>query len=113
MTCVRTLELKCSNRGTGVTYSELKFLTGAQRAPNGIGIILSGSGSDGAKGIQAVKQAGGITFAQDESSARFHGMPSSAIRTGCVDFVLNPDNIALEPMSISRHPDFRGTSPGC
>ena len=113
MTCVRTLELKCSNRGTGVTYSELKFLTGAQRAPNAIGIILSGSGSDGAKGIQAVKQAGGITFAQDESSALFYGMPSSAIRTGCVDFVLNPDNIALELMSISRHLDFRGTSPDC
>jgi two-component system CheB/CheR fusion protein len=42
-----------------------------ERGPNAIGIILSGSGSDGAKGIQAVKQAGGITFAQDESSALF------------------------------------------
>jgi two-component system, chemotaxis family, CheB/CheR fusion protein len=80
MTCVRTLELKCSSRGTGVTCSELKFSTGAQRAPNAIGIILSGSGSDGAKYIQAVKQEDGITFAQDESSARFYGMPSSAIR---------------------------------
>jgi CheB methylesterase len=56
---------------------------------------------------------GGITFAQDESSARFYGMPSSAIRTGCVDFILNPDNIALELISISRHPDFRGTNPDC
>ena len=44
---------------------------------------------------------GGITFAQDESSARFHGMPSSAIRTGGVDFILNPDNIALELISMS------------
>jgi CheB methylesterase len=53
-------------------------LTGAQRAPNAIGIIFSGNGSDGAKGIQAVKQAGGITFAQDESSALFYGNASAA-----------------------------------
>jgi two-component system CheB/CheR fusion protein len=75
-----------------------------ERGPNAIGIILSGSGSDGAKGIQAVKQAGGITFAQDESSALFFGMPSSAIRTGCVDFILNPGDIAQELISISRRP---------
>jgi two-component system CheB/CheR fusion protein len=59
-----------------------------KRGSNAIGIILSGSGSDGTKGIQAVKQAGGITFAQDESSSLFYGMPSSAIRTGCVDLFL-------------------------
>ena len=75
-----------------------------QRGSNAIGIILSGSGSDGAKGIQAIKQAGGITFAQDESSALFFVMPSSAIRTGCVDFILNPGDIAQELKSISRHP---------
>jgi two-component system, chemotaxis family, CheB/CheR fusion protein len=78
-----------------------------ERGPNAIGIILSGSGSDGAKGIQAVKQAGGITFAQDESSALFYGMPSSAIRTGCVDFVLNPGAIAQELVRISRYPSKR------
>jgi two-component system, chemotaxis family, CheB/CheR fusion protein len=71
-----------------------------QRGPNVIGIILSGSGSDGAKGIQAVKQAGGITFAQDENSARFFGMPGSAIKTGCVDFILAPGDIAQE---INKH----------
>jgi len=75
-----------------------------QRGSNVIGIVLSGCGSDGAKGIRAIKQAGGITFAQDESSALFFGMPSSAIRTGCVDFILNPGDIAQELISISRHP---------
>jgi two-component system CheB/CheR fusion protein len=75
-----------------------------ERGPNAIGVILSGSGSDGAKGIQAVKQVSGITFAQDESSALFYGMPSSAIRTGCVDFILSPRDIAQELISISRHP---------
>jgi two-component system CheB/CheR fusion protein len=74
-----------------------------QRGSNAIGIILSGSGSDGAKGIQAIKQAGGITFAQDESSALFFGMPSCAIKTGCVDFILNPKEISQELIRISRH----------
>jgi two-component system, chemotaxis family, CheB/CheR fusion protein len=74
-----------------------------QRGSNAIGIILSGSGSDGAKGIQAIKQAGGITFAQDESSALFFGMPSCAIKTGCVDFTLVPKEIAQELIRISRH----------
>jgi two-component system, chemotaxis family, CheB/CheR fusion protein len=78
-----------------------------ERGLNAIGIILSGSGSDGAKGIQAVKQASGITFAQDESSALFYGMPSSAIRTGCVDFILNPAAIAQELIRISRYPSQR------
>jgi two-component system, chemotaxis family, CheB/CheR fusion protein len=84
-----------------------------ERGANAIGIILSGSGTDGAKGIQAVKQAGGITFAQDKSSALFYGMPNSAIRTGCVDFILSPGDIALELINISRHLDFRGTNPDC
>jgi two-component system, chemotaxis family, CheB/CheR fusion protein len=70
--------------------------------PNLIGIILSGSGSDGAKGIQAIKEAGGITFAEEENSASFFGMPSSAIRTGCVDFVLSPRDIARGLVGISR-----------
>ena len=74
-----------------------------QRGPNAIGIILSGNGSDGAKGIQAVKQAGGITFAQEESSALFFGMPGSAIKTGCVAFILVPKEIAQELIRISRH----------
>ena len=74
-----------------------------QRGPNAIGVILSGSGSDGAKGIQAIKQAGGITFAQDDNSALFFGMPNAAIQTGCVDFILVPGEIAQELIRINRH----------
>ena len=81
-----------------------------QKGANAIGIILSGTGSDGAKGIQAIKESGGITFAQDESSARFYGMPRTAIQTGCVDFVLVPGEIAQELVRISRHPYLCGTS---
>jgi two-component system, chemotaxis family, CheB/CheR fusion protein len=86
------------HRPIDVFFHSLAHETG----PDAIGIILSGSGSDGTKGIQAVKQAGGITFAQDESSALFFGMPSSAIRTGCVDFILTPGEMARELISISR-----------
>jgi two-component system CheB/CheR fusion protein len=73
-----------------------------QRGPNVIGIILSGCGSDGTSGIQAIKQAGGITFALDESSAFFFGMPATAVQTGCVDFMLTPGDIARGLISIGQ-----------
>jgi two-component system chemotaxis response regulator CheB len=53
-----------------------------------IGVILSGSGSDGTAGIAAIKQAGGITIAQDPAEAEFSPMPKSAIASGCIDKVL-------------------------
>ncbi len=61
-----------------------------------IAVILSGSGSDGAAGLKAVKAEGGITFAQDEATATYPSMPRSAVATGCVDFVLSPEKIAAE-----------------
>ena len=67
-----------------------------------IGVVLSGEGSDGALGIQAIKQGGGTTFAQYPGSARFPGMPISAIDTGCVGFVLRPNEIARELARLSR-----------
>lgn len=60
-----------------------------------IGIILSGAASDGTLGLCAVKEVGGITFAQDQS-ADFDSMPRNAIAAGCVDFVLPPSGIAQE-----------------
>ena len=83
---------------------DILFLSLAEkRGPNAIGIILSGSGSDGTKGIQAIKKAGGITFAEGKNSASFFGMPSSAIQTGCVDFILAPSYIAEKLVGIGRH----------
>jgi len=67
-----------------------------------IGVILSGGGSDRALGVRAIKNAGGITFAQYPGSARFPNTPISAIDTGCVDFVLRPNEIAHELARISR-----------
>lgn len=61
-----------------------------------IAVILSGAGSDGMLGLKAIKAAGGITFAQDESSAKFPSMPHNAILAGCADLVLPPPEIARE-----------------
>lgn len=61
---------------------------------NSIGIILSGTGTDGSEGIKAVKAAGGLTFAQDEATAKYFSMPYASIRTGLVDFVLSPKDMA-------------------
>lgn len=80
------------------------------RGSGAIGISLSGSGSDGALGMQAIKGEGGITFAQDESSAKFSSMPQAAIGLGCVDFVLPPHRIAEELVRIGQHP-FIATQP--
>lgn len=68
-----------------------------------IGIILSGSASDGTEGMKAIKQEHGLTFAQDDS-ARFTSMPHSAIASGMVDFILSPKDIALELERLSKHP---------
>ena len=58
-----------------------------------IGIVLSGTGSDGTRGVQAVKEQGGMVLVQDELTARFDGMPRSAIVTGIADYVLSPQEM--------------------
>ena len=67
-----------------------------------IGVVLSGTATDGTLGLEAIKAAGGITFAQD-GSAQHDGMPRSAASSGCVDFVLPPEQIAAEIAALSAH----------
>jgi two-component system, chemotaxis family, CheB/CheR fusion protein len=81
----------------------LRSLAEDQRS-KAIGVILSGTASDGTLGLVAIKAQEGITFAQDEKTAKFDGMPQSAIASGCVDFVLPPDAIARELARIRSHP---------
>src|SRR5262245_30097903 len=69
-----------------------------------IGVLLSGTGSDGTAGIRAIKAAGGITFAQDEQSAKFAAMPRNTIVAGFVDAALSPKKIAQELGRIAGHP---------
>ena len=74
----------------------------------GIGVVLSGTGSDGTFGLSEIKAAGGITFAQELSSAGSTEMPASVIAHGHADFILTPAEIARELAVISRHPYVSG-----
>jgi len=59
-----------------------------------IAVVLTGTGSDGSMGVRAIKKTGGTVIVEDEKTAEFSGMPSSAIHTKCVDFILPLDEIA-------------------
>ena len=65
-----------------------------ERQSGAIGVLLSGAGTDGTLGLEEIRAAGGLTFAQDAHTSRFPSMPVSAARAGCVDRVLSPDRIA-------------------
>ncbi len=69
-----------------------------------IAVVLSGGDGDGSLGLQAIKAAGGVTFAQQEETAKFDSMPNTAIATGHVDFVLPPAQIAQELANLSHNP---------
>jgi two-component system CheB/CheR fusion protein len=69
-----------------------------------VGIVLSGTGSDGAEGVRAIHKVGGLTFAQDGQSAKYDGMPRSAIDTSCIDAILPPDELASSLLThLSEH----------
>jgi two-component system CheB/CheR fusion protein len=91
------------------TTIDIFFRSLAQdQSNNAIGVVLSGTASDGTQGLLAIKGEGGITFAQDTGSAKYDGMPASAIAAECVDFVLTPQGIAEELARIRRHPYIAG-----
>jgi two-component system CheB/CheR fusion protein len=106
--CFKLLETR---RETLPKPSVNVFLTSlaAEKSEDAIGVVLSGTGSDGTVGLREVKLNGGFTFAQEPSSAKYTGMPQSAIDSGCVDWVLPPEKIAVEITSIVRNrPAFPG-----
>jgi two-component system CheB/CheR fusion protein len=70
-----------------------------------IGVVLSGTASDGTKGLRAIKDHGGLTFAQDEASAAYEEMPQSAAQAGVVDFILPPDQIPAKLIEIKQQVD--------
>lgn len=74
------------------------FLTtlAEEKKERAIAIILSGTGTDGTRGIEAIKECGGIVLVQDPATARFDGMPNSAIASGNADFVLPPSDMPEE-----------------
>ena len=70
-----------------------------------VGIIMSGAGSDGARGIADIHQAGGLVMAQEPKSAQLDGMPLSALETGLVDLILPPAHMAEALATIASSPD--------
>jgi two-component system, chemotaxis family, CheB/CheR fusion protein len=72
-----------------------------------IGVILSGTASDGTQGVRDINAVGGFTFAQTPETARYDGMPRAAIATGLIDMVSSPSEIAVELVRLSRTPLVR------
>jgi two-component system, chemotaxis family, CheB/CheR fusion protein len=92
------------HRSVNTTIDTFFRSLAAGHGSDAIGVILSGTASDGTLGLAAIKGEAGITFAQEPSSAKYDGMPASAIASGCVDFILTPGKIAKEIARIRQHP---------
>jgi two-component system CheB/CheR fusion protein len=92
------------SRGTHMSVDHFMRALAEEKGNRAIGVILSGSGTDGTLGMAEIQAHGGVTFAQDEASAKYDGMPRSAVVAGCVDYVLSPKGIAEELARIARHP---------
>lgn len=101
---VLRLEPRGEARGPHLPIDHFLKSLAEERQTGAIGVILSGTGTDGTLGLEEIKAAGGITFAQNEQTARHAGMPLSALRSGCIDLVLSPAEIARELARIGRHP---------
>lgn len=100
-------QLRLTPRGEVVPHLSIDCFfrsLAADRHERAIGVLLSGTGFDGTAGLAEIKAAGGITFAQDEKTAKYPDMPQHAASSGCVDFVLSPDAIATELARIGCHP---------
>jgi two-component system CheB/CheR fusion protein len=78
----------------------------ADQGGQAVGVVLSGTGTDGTQGLEEIKAAGGITFVQSEASARYNGMPASAGGSGCADYILPPEEIARELIRVGQHPQL-------
>jgi two-component system, chemotaxis family, CheB/CheR fusion protein len=93
-------------RGVQLPIDEFCITLAKEQREAAIGVVLSGTGSDGTKGLRAIKDAGGVTFAQAPKTAEWPAMPLSAVATGSVDFVLSPKRIAAELARIAHQPYF-------
>jgi two-component system, chemotaxis family, CheB/CheR fusion protein len=99
-----------TSRGLSMPIDHLFRSLAEERKGRAVGVLLSGEGTDGTLGFQAIKAEGGITFAQDEQSASHKNMPRSAASNGHADYVLPPARIAKELLRLTRPPyaDGRG-----
>ncbi|AWK85876.1 chemotaxis protein [Azospirillum thermophilum] len=98
------LRLTTKDAGSGMSLPIDIFLMALanDQGPLAMGVILSGTGSDGTRGVLAIKSAGGFTAAQEPETAQFDGMPRSAIATGQVDLVLPPQDLPAKLIELAR-----------
>lgn len=108
---ILSLSLREDVRGRPMPIDYFFISLAESQGSNAIGVILSGSDEDGTLGLQAIRQNGGITLAQDVQSAQFSNMPNSPALKGFVDFVLPPEQIAEQLVKISCHPYVRVLQP--
>ncbi len=78
------------------------------QAERSIAVILSGTGSDGTRGVRVIKELGGMVMVQDEESAKFDGMPRAAISTGLADIILPPEKMPEQLLAYIAHPYISG-----
>ncbi len=99
------LQLLPRKKGDGNYWPIDAFLRSLARdqGAKAVGIILSGTGSDGTLGIKAIKEAGGLVIVQDKDSAKFSGMPDNARKTGMVDMILPPEKMAPYLLNYLKH----------
>ncbi len=92
------------NRGINLPIDVFLHSLAEDQGEKAVAIILSGTGSDGMRGIRAIKEYGGMVMVQDEESARFDGMPRAAISTGLTDFVIAPERMPAQLLAFVKHP---------
>lgn len=98
---------RATGRGNHMPIDTFFRSLAEDQTTNAIGVILSGTASDGTIGMSAIKNSGGVTFAQDYESAKYDGMPRSAVDAGVADYVLPPGRIAQELIRVQRQPADR------
>lgn len=108
-----TLQLKeiVQQRGTNLPIDSFFRSLAENLGPKAIAVILSGTGSDGTAGVRAVKGELGMVVVQDEVSAKYDGMPRSAINTGLADYILPPGRIPGQLIEYSKNANSRKISP--
>ncbi|PRQ08349.1 Sensor protein EvgS precursor [Enhygromyxa salina] len=83
----------------------------AEMGNRAIGVVLSGTGTDGTEGLRAIKAEDGVAFAEDPATAKFSGMPSAAVAAGVVDLVADVPGLSRALLQLNHHPHLLDTAP--
>lgn len=99
---------KISNHGINLPIDIFLRSLAEDQGEQAIAVILSGTGSDGTRGVRAIKEMGGMVMLQNEESAKFDGMPKAAAATGVADFILAPEAMPDQLLAYVAHPYVTG-----